>query len=50
MLFDSSIRQILLEKGIKKSVGMDNLPGTRPVDLDNDEVSLWPRQLRTGFK
>ena len=35
-LLDDSIRQILLEKGIDKQIGMDNPPGTRPVDFDKE--------------
>lgn len=33
-LFDESIKQQILEKGIDRGVGMDNLPGTRPVNFD----------------
>jgi fumarate reductase flavoprotein subunit len=33
-LFDGSIKQQILEKGIDRGVGMDNLPGTRPVNFD----------------
>ena len=32
-LFDDSIKQQILEKGIDRGVGMDNLPGTRPVNF-----------------
>jgi fumarate reductase flavoprotein subunit len=35
-LFDDSILQILREKGIEKQLGMDNLPGTRPLDFDKE--------------
>jgi fumarate reductase flavoprotein subunit len=35
-LLDDSIRQILLDKGIEKQVGMDNPPCTRPVDFDKE--------------
>ena len=35
-LFDDSILQILMEKGIEKQVGMDNPVGTRPVDFDKE--------------
>jgi fumarate reductase flavoprotein subunit len=34
-IFDDSIKQRLLEKGIDRYVGWDNLPGTRPVGIDN---------------
>jgi fumarate reductase flavoprotein subunit len=33
-IFDESIKQHLLEKGVEKYVAWDNLPGTRPVDID----------------
>jgi fumarate reductase flavoprotein subunit len=35
-LFDDSILQILMERGIEKQVGMDNPVGTRPVDFDKE--------------
>ncbi|HEY78203.1 MAG TPA: FAD-dependent oxidoreductase [Dehalococcoidia bacterium] len=34
-IFDDSIKQRLLERGIDRYVGWDNLPGTRPVGIDN---------------
>jgi fumarate reductase flavoprotein subunit len=33
-IFDDSIKQHLLEKGIEKQVGWENPPGTRPVEID----------------
>ena len=33
-IFDDSIKQHLLEKGVDRYIGWDNLPGTPPVDLD----------------
>jgi fumarate reductase flavoprotein subunit len=33
-LFDDSIKERLMERGIDKSVGMDNPPGTKPVGFD----------------
>jgi fumarate reductase flavoprotein subunit len=33
-IFDDSIKQRLLEKGIERQLGWDNLPGTRPVGID----------------
>ena len=33
-IFDESIKQRLLEKGVERYLGWDNLPGTTPVDLD----------------
>ncbi|MBA7564975.1 Thiamine thiazole synthase [subsurface metagenome] len=33
-IFDDSIKQRLLEKGIEKNIGWDNLPGSRPVEID----------------
>ena len=35
-LFDDSILQILMERGIEKQVGMDNPPGTRPLDFEKE--------------
>jgi fumarate reductase flavoprotein subunit len=35
-IFDESIKQRLLEKGIDRNVAWDNLPGTRPVDFDKE--------------
>jgi fumarate reductase flavoprotein subunit len=34
-IFDDSIKQRLLEKGIDRYVGWDNLPGTKPVGIDD---------------
>jgi fumarate reductase flavoprotein subunit len=35
-LFDESIKQRVIEKGIDRSVGMDNPPGTRAVNFENE--------------
>jgi fumarate reductase flavoprotein subunit len=35
-LFDESIKAYVIEKGIDRGVGMDNPPGTRPVDFDKE--------------
>jgi fumarate reductase flavoprotein subunit len=35
-LFDESIKELLIEKGIERGIGMDNPPGTRPVDFDKE--------------
>ncbi len=35
-LFDDSIKEDILEKGIVRGIGMDNPPGTRPVDFDKE--------------
>jgi fumarate reductase flavoprotein subunit len=35
-LFDDSILQILMSRGIEKQLGMDNPPGTRPVDFEKE--------------
>jgi fumarate reductase flavoprotein subunit len=35
-LFDDGIRHILMEQGIEKQLGMDNPPGTRPIDFDRE--------------
>jgi fumarate reductase flavoprotein subunit len=33
-IFDDSIKQRLLDRGIERYVGWDNLPGSRPVEVD----------------
>jgi len=33
-IFDDSIKQQMLDKGVEKNLGWDNLPGTRPVGID----------------
>ena len=35
-LLDDSILQTLMEQGIEKQLGMDNPPGTRPVDFEKE--------------
>ena len=35
-IFDDSIKQQLMEKGIERNIGMDNPPGTRPIDFDKE--------------
>jgi fumarate reductase flavoprotein subunit len=35
-LFDTSIIKQLVERGIDKALGVDNLPGTRPVNLEKE--------------
>ena len=35
-LFDDSILQILMDRGIEKQIGMDNPPGTRPTDFEKE--------------
>jgi fumarate reductase flavoprotein subunit len=35
-LFDDSIKQVLLAKGIERGVGEDYLPGTRPLNFDKE--------------
>ena len=35
-LFDDSIKETLLKKGIERNVGMDNPPGTRPVNIEKE--------------
>jgi len=35
-LFDDSIKEELLKKGIEKNVAMDNPPGTKPVNIDRE--------------
>ncbi len=35
-VFDDSIKQRILEKGIERSIAMENPPGTRPTDFDKE--------------
>lgn len=35
-LFDDSIKELIIEKGIERGIGMDNPPGTRPLDFDKE--------------
>ena len=35
-LFDDSIKQLILDKGIERGVGEDYLPGTRPLSFDKE--------------
>jgi fumarate reductase flavoprotein subunit len=35
-LFDESIKQLILNNGIERGVGEDNLPGTRPMNFDQE--------------
>jgi len=42
-LFDDSILRILMEKGIEKQLGMDNPPGTKPMDFDKELRSAEER-------
>ena len=35
-IFDDSIKQRLLEKGIDRGIAMENPPGTRPINLDRE--------------
>jgi len=35
-LFNDSIKQHIIKKGIEKGVGMDNPPGSRPMDFDKE--------------
>lgn len=35
-LFDDSIKKILMKRGIEKQVGMENLPGTRPLAFEEE--------------
>jgi fumarate reductase flavoprotein subunit len=48
-LFDDSILQILMEKGIDKQVGMDNPVGTRPVDFDKELKAAEERESSEVF-
>jgi fumarate reductase flavoprotein subunit len=42
-LFDESIKQIILAKGIERGVGEDYLPGTRPLDFDREMQAALDR-------
>lgn len=35
-LFDDSIKEALLKRGIERNVGMDNPPGTKPLSIDRE--------------
>jgi fumarate reductase flavoprotein subunit len=48
-LFDDSILQILMERGIDKQVGMDNPVGTRPVDFDKELRAAEERKSSEVF-
>ncbi|OPY00716.1 MAG: Fumarate reductase flavoprotein subunit precursor [Syntrophorhabdus sp. PtaB.Bin184] len=48
-LFDDSILQILMEKGIEKQLGMDNPPGTRPVDFEKELRAAEERGSKEVF-
>jgi fumarate reductase flavoprotein subunit len=48
-LFDDSILQILMERGIEKQLGMDNPPGTRPVDFEKELKAAEERGTKEVF-
>jgi fumarate reductase flavoprotein subunit len=50
-LFDESIKREVIEKGIDRGVGMDNLPGTKPVNFDaemNAAIERGATEVRGG--
>ncbi|UWG99047.1 FAD-dependent oxidoreductase [Dehalobacter sp. DCM] len=48
-LFDDSIKQILIEKGVDKNVGMENPPGTRLVNLEKEIAAAEGREQTEFF-
>jgi len=48
-LSDDSILQILMERGIEKQLGMDNPPGTRPVDFEKELKAAEERGSKEVF-
>lgn len=48
-LFDDSILQILMERGIEKQLGMDNPPGTRPTDFEKELRAAEERGTKEVF-
>ncbi len=48
-LFDESIKQILMTRGIDKQVSMENLPGTRPVGFDEEMNAAIERGSTEAF-
>lgn len=48
-LFDDSILRILMERGIEKQLGMDNPPGTRPVDFEKELKAAEERGSKEVF-
>lgn len=48
-LFDDSILQILMERGIEKQLGMDNPPGTRPADFEKELKAAEERGSKEVF-
>lgn len=48
-LLDDSIKESILGNGIDKSVGVDNPPGTRPLDLDKELAAAIERGTTEVF-
>jgi fumarate reductase flavoprotein subunit len=48
-VFDDSILQILMEQGIEKQLGMDNPPGTKPVDFEKELKAAEERGSQEVF-
>jgi fumarate reductase flavoprotein subunit len=48
-LLDDSIKQSIIEHGIRKSVGVDNPPGTKPVDFDKEVSAALERGTTDVF-
>ena len=49
-LFDDSIKEILIEKGIEKQLGSDNPPGSCPIDFDLEMNAALERGSTEVFK
>jgi fumarate reductase flavoprotein subunit len=48
-LFDDTIKETILRNGIEKSVGVDNVPGTRPLNLDEELTAAIQRETTEVF-
>ncbi len=48
-IFDDSIVQRLLDKGIERNVAWEYLPGSRPVDLDRELKSILEKRTQEVF-
>ena len=48
-LFNDSIKQLVLDKGIERGVGEDNLPGTRPLNFDKELHAALDRRTTELF-
>lgn len=49
-LFDDSVKKRLLERGIDKNIFIDNVPGTKPLGLDNEMKAAIDRGSTEVFE